>query len=173
MLDLQCRDLDPKPEKPKNIHYSTYTPYYTCFHVVPICCQLNAIGACRRWSGTPKPSHIRSASLPASADSWLQSLLICNRTAAVWPPASQQDDKVSTIAGCISQNCQPISSRLCSPCQTLQPRLDDTCSANQRPYGRGHSECLTMHALALRRPNLNPSRRKEAMMAVINQTAEQ
>jgi len=30
-----------------------------------------------------------------------------------------------------------------------------------------------MHALALRWPILNPRRRKEAMMAVINQTAEQ
>ena len=82
-------NFDPKPKKPKNIYYSTYTPYYTCFHVVPICCQLNAIGACKRWSGTPKPSHIKSASLPASADSWLHSLLICNRTAVAWPPASQ------------------------------------------------------------------------------------
>lgn len=133
VLDLQCRHLYPNPKKPKHIHYRTYTPNYTCFHVVPICCQLNAIGACRRWSGTPKPSHIKSASLPASADSWLQSLLICNRTAAAWPPASQQDDKVSTIPGPTSQSCQPISNSLCSPCQTLQPRLDETHSENQQP----------------------------------------
>jgi len=39
--------------------------------------------------------------------------------------------------------------------------------------GGGTSKCLTMHALALRWPILNPRRRKEAMMAVINQTAEQ